>query len=180
MYTACTRPTLLALSRLLPARRGVFTVRVADIALPVIGRCLCGGTEVEVSQLPLSTYYCHCTLCQRTTSAPFEIGAVVPRDGVHIVRGSAALKGYPSSPTGVRLRCGTCGTFVGAENGDMWCMATALYIDPVSGAIPLFLKPDKHIFYSSRVVDVPDGLPKYESFAVDFATGAPHSPLHLP
>ena len=45
-----------------------------DEAIPVSGGCLCGAVRFEGQAFTRSAYYCHCTICQKSAGAPFEIG----------------------------------------------------------------------------------------------------------
>ncbi len=43
------------------------------------GGCLCGAVRFRVTVEPLMAYFCHCTMCQRTTGGPFTAGATVSK-----------------------------------------------------------------------------------------------------
>jgi adenylate cyclase len=42
------------------------------MTLPQSGGCLCGGLRSEITQPPIVTYTCHCTVCQQLTGSAFS------------------------------------------------------------------------------------------------------------
>ncbi|KAF9441532.1 hypothetical protein P691DRAFT_739662 [Macrolepiota fuliginosa MF-IS2] len=132
--------------------------------------CFCGKASFEVEGKPLFSLYCHCTRCQRIHGSPF----------VHILHyNSKALTWNHTDPNALlakshphtewkEWRCKSCLGIVGNESpaGDRWSLKGALFRrDAVSGVIENwhFIRPTGHIFYDTRMLDVNDDLPKWES-----------------
>ena len=76
----------------------------------------------------------------------------------------------------VRHRCGKCWSPVFAELGPKRAVVPAALFSP----LPPAWKPSHHIYYDSRVLDIPDGTPKWrgrfggeecDDFGADKASG---------
>lgn len=66
-------------------------------------------------------------------------------------------------------RCRTCYTFIGALNTvlNLWTLKAAhLSRDPVTKLVKNAdkIKATAHIFYDTRALDIPDGLPKWDGY----------------
>lgn len=62
----------------------------------------------RLARRPDDVGHCHCTICRRSTGAPFVTWATVPRDEVAV--DGAEPRWYRSSALARRGFCGTCGT----------------------------------------------------------------------
>jgi hypothetical protein len=51
------------------------------------GGCFCGWIRYEAAGTPFHETSCHCSICRRTTGAPFVTWFSVPRPGFRLVRG---------------------------------------------------------------------------------------------
>jgi hypothetical protein len=74
----------------------------------------------------------------------------------------------PSHPWIIH-RCKTCHSYIGATNSktNVWSLKSAhLKRDPKTNLIRNFerIRPTAHIFYETRMLDVPDGLPKWDGY----------------
>jgi hypothetical protein len=78
------------------------------------GGCHCGRLRFIARGAPLSTGWCHCTICRRTTGAPALAWVTFPAAAVTIA-GAPAI--YRSSPAGERVFCPACGAQL-AYRGD--------------------------------------------------------------
>jgi hypothetical protein len=72
------------------------------------GHCACGAVRYEVSASPLLETNCHCTICRRTSGAPFVTWFSVAETAFRITSGKPAS--FRSSDHGVRTFCAGCGT----------------------------------------------------------------------
>ena len=72
------------------------------------GGCFCGAIRYEFEEGEYRVVNCHCTMCRRTSGAPFVTWVVVPPSAFRYVRG--APKWLKSSDRGTREFCGECGT----------------------------------------------------------------------
>ncbi len=122
------------------------------------GECLCGSVRCHVTAEPFAAYYCHCTMCQRTTGGPFTAGATVLIEAFAFTKGEP--RAYESSPGFVRLSCGECGSPLGFQAKDNPKVA-----DFCLGSLddPNAIKPEFHVFTSTQVgwCDMADGLPRH-------------------
>jgi hypothetical protein len=55
--------------------------------LPAVGGCNCGGLRYRVTKEPLTSFICHCHLCQKRTGSAFSMSIVCRADGLHIEKG---------------------------------------------------------------------------------------------
>jgi hypothetical protein len=71
------------------------------------GGCACGAVRLRVSAAPLEVNLCHCMTCRRIHGAPFGVYAVFARDAAAFF---GETRAWPSSRTGRRHHCATCGS----------------------------------------------------------------------
>jgi hypothetical protein len=122
------------------------------------GGCVCGEIRYEVTGAPFHQTNCQCSICRRTTGAPFVTWFSVRRSQFRIVAGEAAS--FRSSRTVVRCFCSTCGTqltFTSDDYSDEIGVTTCSLYDPE--AVP----PRDHTRTSSKLrwIHLADGLPEY-------------------
>ena len=55
--------------------------------VPAVGGCNCGGLRYRVTKEPLTSYICHCHLCQKRTGSAFSMSIVFPATGLHLEEG---------------------------------------------------------------------------------------------
>lgn len=82
----------------------------------VEGGCFCGAVRYAFEPGEYRVVNCHCTMCRRTSGAPFVTWVVVPADTFRYVSGTPKVLG--SSENGSRHFCDACGTpvvFVDAD-----------------------------------------------------------------
>ena len=127
-----------------------------------LGSCYCGKTKVTVSGEPVASAYCHCRSCRKWHSAPINAWAAWPADKVKIT-GDTVTSSYNTESQ--RISCASCGGCVanGKPKPELMVVYPMTLVD--SG---LEFKPDFHIFYDERVMDVNDGLPKFVDAPEEF------------
>ncbi|MFZ5655413.1 MAG: GFA family protein [Pseudomonadota bacterium] len=76
---------------------------VEDIA----GGCFCGALRYRIGRVE-QVANCHCSMCRRTSGAPFVTWLVVPREAFAWTLGTPAH--LQSSARGERWFCAACGT----------------------------------------------------------------------
>src|SRR5690348_810556 len=52
------------------------------MTLPREGGCLCGAVRYRLTAVPIVTYTCHCTACQRITGSAFSAAMILPAEAV--------------------------------------------------------------------------------------------------
>lgn len=133
------------------------------------GKCHCGAVCYTLSRSrPLAAKYCHRTTCQRQHGAPFQWAAIFHKTDVNFTQGHHDLGWYDPAgkATGhtlpCKVKCGHWGTPVMDEGRRMVLLFPTLVegIETQEGRGAF--KAGCHIFYGERVVDVRDGLRKWE------------------
>ena len=122
------------------------------------GGCFCGDIRYEAGGTPFNETNCHCSICRRTTGAPFVTWFSVERSQFRFVAGTPVL--FNSTDKGARRFCPRCGTQLTFEHRDApgeVDVTTASLDDPES------VPPRDHTRTSSRLawVKLADDLPLY-------------------
>ena len=78
------------------------------------GGCFCGKVRYAFEAGDILCADCHCTMCRRTSGAPYVSWLVVPDNAFNYTSG--APKQLQSSDDGIRFFCGDCGTPVACTN----------------------------------------------------------------
>ncbi len=122
------------------------------------GGCFCGGVRYEADGAPFNETNCHCSICRRTTGAPFVAWFSVRRSEFRFVSGRPVR--FNSTDKGARSFCPRCGTQLTFEHGDF-----PDEIDVTTGSLddPEAVPPRDHTRASSKLswVRLSDGLPVY-------------------
>ena len=122
------------------------------------GGCFCGGIRYEAGGMPFHKTNCHCSICRRTSAAPFVTWFSVPWAEFTFVEGAPAR--FRSTPKGLRSFCPRCGTPLTFEHDDF---ADEIDVTTCSLDDPEGLPPEDHTRTSSRLrwVKLADGLPEH-------------------
>ncbi|HEV3008701.1 MAG TPA: GFA family protein [Burkholderiales bacterium] len=122
------------------------------------GGCYCGAVRYEAAGTPFNETNCHCSICRRTTSAPFVAWFSVRRGDFRFVAGTPTQ--FNSTDKGRRAFCGRCGTQLTFESTDV---PGEIDIAAVSLDDPNAVPPKDHTRTSSKLswVKLADGLPEY-------------------
>src|SRR5688572_23924616 len=123
------------------------------------GGCFCGWIRYEAAGMPFNETNCHCSICRRTTGAPFVAWFSVPRSGFRLVRGEPTH--FKSTAKGTRSFCPRCGTQLTFEFDDL---PDEIDVTTCSLDNPEGLPPRDHTHTSSKVswVKLADRLPDYQ------------------
>ena len=121
------------------------------------GGCFCGRVRYEAEGAPFNQTNCHCSICRRTTGAPFVAWFSVPRSRLRL---TGEPMRFRSSGKATRSFCPECGTQLTFEldgPGDEIDVTTCSLDEP--GRVP----PVDHTRTSSRLewVKLADGLPQF-------------------
>ena len=98
-----------------------------DKAVPVTGGCLCGAVRFAGQAFMRNAYYCHCTICQKTSGEPFEIGVLIKAGTLQFTKGAPAY--YQSSSFGKRGFSAVCGSrllWAPTDTRDEWATNVAV------------------------------------------------------
>jgi len=72
------------------------------------GGCFCGAIRYAIKDGEYIVANCHCTMCRRTSGAPFVTWIVVPDSAFQYTKGEPRT--LQSSESGTRYFCESCGT----------------------------------------------------------------------
>ena len=123
----------------------------------ISGACFCGQNQFEVTQPAVEMHHCHCSICRRTTGAPFLSIFSVKSIEFRIIKGQPAR--FNSTAKTVRSFCSRCGTQLTGEHADF---PDEIGITTASLDNPNLVPPRVNIHTSSRLEwVVPYGLPEY-------------------
>ncbi|ETS83561.1 hypothetical protein PFICI_05437 [Pestalotiopsis fici W106-1] len=132
------------------------------------GKCQCGRVRYWLkSDKPLSSKFCHCRGCQVLHGAPFQWAAIFNKDDMVFENGTQNLVFYHSGECTLghdlpcKVSCAHCRSPIMDEGRRMVLLFPTLLKFNDKAARDLFY-PQCHIFYSARVVDIPDGKPKWD------------------
>ncbi|KAK6609377.1 hypothetical protein H4I96_03308 [Botrytis cinerea] len=122
--------------------------------------------DFKVLERPLSAKFCHCTTCQVLHGAPFQWAAIFHKEDINFTHGHHDLGWYESEEKTTRhklpckVSCAYCRTPIMDEGRNMILLFPSL-IKFKSQEEKEKFNPTCHMFYSRRLVDIPDGLPKW-------------------
>ncbi|GAW12492.1 hypothetical protein ANO14919_018620 [Xylariales sp. No.14919] len=148
--------------------------------------CHCGRVKYWLSrEKPLAAKFCHCIDCQALLAftrrylekewilmnvifigAPFQWAAIFHKEDLHFENGAEGLAFYHAPSKGthyelpVKVSCANCHSPIMDEGRNMVLMFPGI-IKFRSAEDKGHFDPQCHIFYSQRVVDLPDGKPKW-------------------
>ncbi len=114
------------------------------------GGCFCGAIRYEISDAPRASVNCHCTMCRRTSAAPFVSWLVVDKAHFRYTRGEPAT--LKSSTDGTRYFCTGCGTPVVCINA-----SHPEWVDVTLGSLddPNEFPPDRDVYDDTRLSWLP-------------------------
>ncbi len=123
------------------------------------GGCFCGDIRYQVDSQPTHETNCHCTMCRRTSGAPFVAWFTVERTAFQWTAG--APTGFASSDHAQRTFCPRCGaslTFETTREPELIDVTISSLDDPQRVA------PLNDIHTSSKLswVSLDDRLPSYK------------------
>ena len=122
------------------------------------GRCFCGFVRYAVDGNPCNETNCHCSICRRTSGAPFVAWATWPAASFRVLSGTP--NSFRSSDHGTRTFCPRCGTPLTFRSAHF---PEEIDVTICSLNRPELLPPKDHTHMSSKLpwVVVPDNLPVY-------------------
>src|SRR3972149_2108198 len=131
------------------------------------GGCFCGAVRYRITGQPARVTNCHCTMCRRTSGAPFVSWAIAGKSSFAFTTGEPAR--FASSADGIRKFCPRCGTPLTCE---LASHPDVVDVTVCSMDTPEAVVPQDHIWTSSQLpwVGLADGLPRHR----EGATPPPH------
>lgn len=122
------------------------------------GGCFCGKVRYQASGDALHVVHCHCTMCRRTSGAPFVTWATYPAHEVSFTEGRPTE--FASSARALRGFCAHCGsplTFRETDRPEEIDLTVGTMDDAEAFA------PGRHIWTSSKLgwIHIDDDLPRF-------------------
>jgi hypothetical protein len=129
-----------------------------EINAMLSGGCFCGSIRYEATGTPFNETSCHCSICRRTTGAPFVVWFSVQRTQFQLMGGEPTR--LRSTAHGTRSFCPRCGTQLTFEDDNY---PDEIDVTTCSLDAPNALPPRDHTHASSKVhwVALCDGLPAF-------------------
>ncbi|KIJ53608.1 hypothetical protein M422DRAFT_201818 [Sphaerobolus stellatus SS14] len=150
---------------------------------PLEGSCFCGAVTFKVIPPALLKGYCHCSNCQRFTGSPFLHTVHFPESSFQwthvdplnsndhpLTQLDTYTYEVPGKATKIRYRCKTCGVTVANHNKDKKKITFPGTLFPrdedkkIRDDVWELIKPDNHIFYGTRRIEIDDDLGKWEGY----------------
>jgi hypothetical protein len=129
--------------------------------LPLTGGCNCGAVRFELTEPPLSAFYCHCGRCQRRTGTSASAQAYCAPGSFRIVAGEDRLRAWNPPDGASKWFCGDCGSalFAGRLSDPEGARVRMGAFDRDPGVRPSF---HQFVAYAATWEPIPeDGLPRY-------------------
>jgi ribosomal protein S18 acetylase RimI-like enzyme len=127
-------------------------------ARELTGGCFCGAVRYRITAAPLEVSHCHCSICRRTSGAPFVTWATIPTAAFALVTG--APRALRSTAPAERQFCEHCGTALTFR-----VLAEPQWLDVTVGSLddPGTAEPDLHIWTQNQVrwLHIDDDLPRH-------------------
>ena len=129
--------------------------------------CYCNAVGYEVRSDPVDAKICHCLACQKLHGAPMQWAVIFHKQDVRISQGIEHLHFYNSELhkheriLPCKVSCASCNTLIADEGRNMWLAFPSLFHFRGTSGVPDNFKPTCHIFYSMRIIDIDDDLPKW-------------------
>jgi hypothetical protein len=122
------------------------------------GGCFCGRIRYEVTGTPFQQSNCHCSICRRTTGAPFVAWFSVRPSEFRWLSGSPSQ--FRSSIKASRSCCAHCGTQLTFRHDDF---PDEVDVTTCSLDQPESVPPRDHIHVSSKLpwIALSDRLPQF-------------------
>jgi len=127
---------------------------------PIEGSCQCGQVTYKLNAAPKKVVACHCTECQKLSTAPFSITAMIAASDIEF---SGDLKEWGrDADSGSRSHakfCPNCGNRIYHFNPEDLSVLK-LKLKPVNLAADSMFEPTAHIWVSEKPswYQVPEGV----------------------
>ena len=122
------------------------------------GGCFCGAVRYRIDGAPFDETSCHCSICRRTTGAPFVAWFTISEKEFSLTSGVPTR--FASSDHGMRSFCPRCGTQLTFQSSRF---PGQLDVTTCSLDDPERVPPRDHTRTSSRLswIQLADGLPGF-------------------
>lgn len=131
---------------------------------PIEGSCQCGQVTYTLHEAPLKVFACHCTECQKLSTSPFSITAVVASNAIEFEGKLHEWSRDADSGNKNNAKfCPDCGNRIYHYNPDD-SATVKLKLKPVNIANDNIFEPSAHIWVSEKQnwYQIPDGVEVFE------------------
>ncbi len=125
-------------------------------------RCDCESVSFMAEGAPVAKAYCHCTDCRDFYSTPVLAATAWQKTSLSVTGGRESI-GEHTHPHKLLTKyfCVRCGdTLFGSNRIGMYVIPNKQLWRTLEAALGS-MRPEFHLFYRQRVVDIDDNLPKY-------------------
>lgn len=131
---------------------------------PIEGSCQCGQLTYKLHEPPQRVQACHCTQCQKLSTSPFSVTAVVASDAIEF---KGELREWSriadSGNRNVATFCPDCGNRIYHYNPDD-SATIKLKLKPTHLSDDTIFQPTIHLWVSEKLswYQIPEGVKAYE------------------
>ena len=138
--------------------------------MAIEGGCFCGAIRYRIANGDYPSVNCHCSMCRRTSAAPFVTWLVVPNERLEYTRGQPKV--LESSDHGTRFFCADCGTPIMLDDKQG---RIRVVVPNLMGYDAAALPATYHAFYdpASGAPAPDDGRPVHEALRPEFVWPEP-------
>ncbi|WP_045859779.1 GFA family protein [Teredinibacter purpureus] len=127
---------------------------------PIKGACQCGQITYVLHQAPTTVLACHCTECQKLSTSPFSVTALVSANAIEFYGPLQEWRRVADSGKRNYAKfCGTCGNRIYHYSPDDLGVIK-LKLKPISSEYAAIFSPTMHIWVSSKLswYEIPEGM----------------------
>lgn len=131
---------------------------------PIKGSCQCGQLTYQLFEKPIMVLACHCTECQKLSTSPYSITAIVESSAIEF---SGELKEWSRSADSgnqnIAKFCPICGNRIYHYNPDD-SDKIKLKLKPVNLTDSDIFKPSAHVWVSEKLAwyQIPAGVKVFD------------------
>ncbi|MFL0810725.1 MAG: GFA family protein [Agarilytica sp.] len=133
---------------------------MAENTFPIKGACQCGNVTYELHEAPQQVFACHCKECQKLSTSPFSVTAMVPHGAITF---NGEMKDWSrvaeSGNRNFAKFCACCGNRVYHYNPDAPDILK-LKLKPVDVEDDSIFAPSVHIWICEKQdwYEIPEGM----------------------
>lgn len=131
---------------------------------PIEGSCQCGQVTYKLHETPIKVYACHCKECQKLSTSPFSVTAVIATGAIEF---NGELKEWGRlADSGNRNNakfCPTCGNRIYHYNPEE-TETVKLKLKPTNPLYASIFAPSAHVWVSEKQswYQIPRGIEVFE------------------
>ena len=126
------------------------------------GKCECGKCGFVGLGASALNFYSHSSAPRAASGAAFLAAAGFRHDQVRWFGGDDLETAPPEGSSNAHFQCKSCATYLGVD-AERLLGLVALNLDAVPRGVSAEYRPNHHLFYDDRVVEVEDALPKWST-----------------